>query len=125
MLIGNSKGSLFEPSVTLNCYPLEFIFAEKLETVVHRGEENSRMKDFHDLYTLCTEGKLQKEPTKNAVSAVFVHRKTPLKLPIRFNKSALDALQSHWHRYYRSSLAIDILPLEIDRLLATVNQLLI
>lgn len=49
-LLSHSKGPLFEPFVTLNCYPLAFVFAEKLETVLYRGAENSRMKDFHDLH---------------------------------------------------------------------------
>jgi len=51
-LIRSSKGGLFEENVTLPCYPKEFIFAEKLETVIHRGSFNSRMKDFHDLYSM-------------------------------------------------------------------------
>jgi predicted nucleotidyltransferase component of viral defense system len=49
-LLRTSKGPLFENSISMNCYPKEFIFAEKLETVIYRGGANSRMKDFHDLY---------------------------------------------------------------------------
>lgn len=33
-LISSVKGPLFEPSITLKCYPLEFIFAEKNEEIV-------------------------------------------------------------------------------------------
>jgi hypothetical protein len=29
----------------------EFIFAQKLETIIYRGASNSRMKDFHDLHS--------------------------------------------------------------------------
>jgi hypothetical protein len=35
-LIATSKGPLFESRISLDCYPKEFIFAEKLETVVFR-----------------------------------------------------------------------------------------
>lgn len=40
MLLSNSKGPLFESSVTVKCSPMEFVFAEKLETVVFRGTDN-------------------------------------------------------------------------------------
>lgn len=61
LLLSNSKGPLFEPSLTVNCYPMEFVFAEKLETTVFRGADNSRMKDFHDLYTIASSGKMLNE----------------------------------------------------------------
>ncbi|MGH2612714.1 MAG: nucleotidyl transferase AbiEii/AbiGii toxin family protein [Rhabdochlamydiaceae bacterium] len=51
-LTASSKGALFESTVKLPCYSKEFIFAEKLETIIYRGSFNSRMKDFHDLYSL-------------------------------------------------------------------------
>lgn len=51
-LTTSSKGALFEQSVSLSCYPKGFIFAEKLETIIYRGSFNSRMKDFHDLYSM-------------------------------------------------------------------------
>ncbi|MBA3603718.1 MAG: nucleotidyl transferase AbiEii/AbiGii toxin family protein [Parachlamydiaceae bacterium] len=38
----------FEESISLLVYPIETIFAEKLETVLSKGSRNSRMKDFHD-----------------------------------------------------------------------------
>jgi hypothetical protein len=53
-LMHSAKGPLFENSVRLKCYPKEFIFAEKLETIIYRGALNSRMKDYHDLYSLIT-----------------------------------------------------------------------
>ena len=58
LLLSNSKGPLFEPSLMVNCYPMEFVFAEKLETAIFRGADNSRMKDFHDLYTIASSGKM-------------------------------------------------------------------
>ena len=51
-LTATSKGPLFESKIQVCSYPKEFIFAEKLETVVYRDIGNTRMKDFHDLYSL-------------------------------------------------------------------------
>jgi len=51
-LTTSSENALFESSVKLPCYPKEFIFAEKLETIIYRGSFNSRMKDFHQRFPL-------------------------------------------------------------------------
>lgn len=53
-LTNSSRGYLFEDSINLSCYPKEFILAEKLETIIYRGAFNSRMKDFHDFYSVIT-----------------------------------------------------------------------
>ena len=44
---------IFEGKLSLNVYPLESIFTDKLESVIRRGSVNSRMKDYHDLVLLC------------------------------------------------------------------------
>ena len=46
---------IFEEAISLQVYPVETIFAEKLETITSKGAANSRMKDFHDLLLLCRE----------------------------------------------------------------------
>lgn len=82
-LTATSKGPLFESRISLHCYPKEFIFAEKLDTVVFRGGGNTRMKDFHDLYSLVRLDVLDSSLVKKAVQLVFHHRKTSLKkLPL-------------------------------------------
>lgn len=123
LLLGNSKGPLFEPSVILKCYPLEFVFAEKLETVIYRGKENSRMKDFHDLHTLVsTEITIDRQETKEAISAVFNHRKTPLHLPIKFDESALEALQTYWGHYLQmATVGKATLPARVGQVIEKVN----
>jgi len=42
-LTSGHKGALLESEVEVTCYPKEFIFAEKLETLVYRGADNSRV----------------------------------------------------------------------------------
>lgn len=82
LLLSNSKGPLFEPYIILKCYPMEFVFAEKLETIIYRGADNSRMKDFHDLYTLISNQEiLNSKNAESAIRAVFKHRKTAFRLP--------------------------------------------
>ncbi|MBX9744292.1 MAG: nucleotidyl transferase AbiEii/AbiGii toxin family protein [Chlamydiales bacterium] len=125
LLLSNSKGPLFEPSLTVNCYPMEFIFAEKLETAIFRGADNSRMKDFHDLYTIASSEKmLNEKDTAKAIRLVFEHRKTPLRFPIQFDVSAREALQQYWGRYRHSAILAKVLPEQIEAVIAVVNKLI-
>ena len=99
-LTATSKGPLFESRISLHCYPKEFIFAEKLETIVFRAGGNTRMKDFHDLYSLVSLDVLDSSLAKKAVQLVFHHRKTPVKkLPASFGRDALETMEKNWSAY--------------------------
>jgi predicted nucleotidyltransferase component of viral defense system len=108
-LTATSKGPLFESQIEVQSYPKEFIFAEKLETVVHRGVGNSRMKDFHDLISLISlDGCLDKSYTEKVVTAVFLHRETPLEaLPIQHDAEAEVILQAAWEKYRAKTVFTD------------------
>lgn len=123
--IGYSKGPLFEKEILLLCYPKESIFAEKLETIVHRGALNSRMKDFHDLYSLIRE--LPFKNLKEVVHTVFEHRNTPFKIPIIFEDKGLTFLQSLWSAYLKGLRTKDaqLLPSNISELLSELNEWLL
>lgn len=122
-LLSNSKGPLFEASVKVKCYPLEFVLAEKLETVVYRGDENSRMKDFHDLLTL-TQAKdiVNNKQAEKAIQTVFTHRNTPLNLPLQFDSSSMQSLQRYWSQYLQGVASRDTLPQEIGSIIETINN---
>ncbi len=102
-LTSTSKGPLFESKIQVRSYPKEFIFAEKLETVIHRDSGNTRMKDFHDLYSLISSEKcLDPDYIDKVVKNVFNHRGTSLnKLPISFDADSLETLQSLWLGYQK------------------------
>lgn len=118
-----SKGGLFEGNVTLPCYPKECIFAEKLETVIHRGSFNSRMKDFHDLYSM-----ISSKPfignVEGIIRLVFKHRETNLILPITYEEDEMSRLQNFWNEYLRNLRAENLtsLPENIADVIATVNE---
>ena len=124
-LTSSLKGPLFEEQVSLLCYPQEFIFAEKLETVVYRGGANSRMKDFHDLYTMMKTPELVSENTlRDIVPVVFQHRTTSLALPLSFEANEVEQLQSLWASY-RVGLKADqaqSLPPHILSLIEELNE---
>ena len=43
------------PAPTLQSYPRETVVAEKFQAMVLLGIANSRMKDFFDIFTLCSQ----------------------------------------------------------------------
>lgn len=101
-LTSTSKGPLFESKIQVRSYPKEFIFAEKLETVVHRGMGNTRMKDFHDLHSLISLEKcLDPDYTDKVVKTVFNHRQTKLKLPLKHEVEFIEMLQPLWREYQK------------------------
>ncbi len=125
-LTTTTKGPLFENRISLYCYPKEFIFAEKLETIVFRGGGNTRMKDFHDLYSLVRLDVLDSSLAKKAVELVFHHRKTPLnKLPALFEKDAFEEMEKNWSAYrkkIKTKKGALKLPESIEYVVSAVNQ---
>ena len=94
---------LFEDHISLKVYPVETIFAEKLETVISRGAANSRMKDYHDLLLLCRESNLiDKVPLRENIAQTFENRKTIFSIPIQFQPDELARLQILWVGHLRA-----------------------
>jgi len=123
-LLKGSKGAIFEQSVNLVCYPKEFIFAEKLETIIYRGATNSRMKDFHDLHSLiASESGVPFHNLREIIQSVFVHRSTPLNLPIEYKASELPQLRALWGGYARGlKNGEKIHSLQFDKLVSIINE---
>ena len=64
--------------IELNMYPLETVLSEKLQTIFTRAENNSRSKDFYDIYAIL-KNKLEViniKELKVAVSMTFSYTKT-------------------------------------------------
>ena len=93
---------LFEKEISLNAYPPEGIFAEKLEAIFYRGSTTSRMKDYHDILLMIRHSTLlDVEKTRHCVNATFKNLGTDLKLPLSFSAEGLDALQKYWAAHRR------------------------
>ncbi|MBP9841805.1 MAG: nucleotidyl transferase AbiEii/AbiGii toxin family protein [Simkaniaceae bacterium] len=124
-LTSSSKGDLFEHSISLSCYPKEFILAEKLETIICRGSFNSRMKDFHDLYSMITSPHFSSfHNLEEIIRLVFEHRETKLALPICFTEEELSRVQNFWNEYLRSfrQELLSVLPRNIVDVISKIND---
>jgi hypothetical protein len=60
----------------LRAYTLESVVAEKFQAGIYLAEANSRMKDFYDLYALCTTKSFDGATLYEAVKRTFERRKT-------------------------------------------------
>lgn len=114
----------FEESISLLVYPIETIFAEKLETVISKGYKNSRMKDFHDLFLLLRDKSLKNSKKLHEyVKKTFVHRCTILQ-PIKFDEFGYVTLQQLWkaHLHGLGDIAKELdLPENIEIVIDTIN----
>ena len=67
-------------SILFISYPPESVISEKLQTVLTGAENNSRSKDFYDIYTILKTktDKINFDSLKVAVSLTFKYRNTIL-----------------------------------------------
>ncbi|MEY4565076.1 MAG: hypothetical protein RLY14_46 [Planctomycetota bacterium] len=95
------------PAPKLQSYPRETVVAEKFQAMVMLGIANSRMKDFFDLFILCTEFDFDGEVICQAIKATFDRRKTaipnsyPLALTAEFSEDKQKLTQ--WIAFLRKS----------------------
>jgi len=59
------------PAPNLRVYPKYTVIAEKLHAIVELGMENSRMKDYFDLWTLLRDPTSDRPLAAKAVRATF------------------------------------------------------
>ncbi|KTD34452.1 hypothetical protein Lmor_1849 [Legionella moravica] len=116
---------LFVGEITMMVYPVESIFSEKLETIISKGSNNSRMKDYHDVILMIWEpGLLNPTILRGTLHTTFTQRGTGMMLPIMFVSLGLERLQGFWSRHIRGLGAIQKqlnLPEKINDLLDEIN----
>ena len=115
------------PHAKMRMYPPETSVAEKLETLVKRGVENSRMKDFYDLKVLFEIFDFDKAVLQSAVRRTFERRQTPIPsgLPTALTSefASNDQKIAQWKGFCRKSRIEEISLSEVlARLAEKVNE---
>lgn len=64
------------PPVHIMAYSLETVVAEKFQAMIELSENNSRMKDFYDLYTLLHKNTIEDALLEKAIHATLENRGT-------------------------------------------------
>jgi len=113
-------------SPRLKAYPRETVVAEKFEAAVNLGMQNSRMKDFYDLWAMSRQFEFEGDVLAIAIRNTFDRRKTalqaetPVAIPGEF--SADSGKQKQWASFLaKSGLEAPTLPeagLEIEAFLS-------
>jgi len=102
-------------------YPPESIFAEKLQIAIKRGEQNTRMKDYYDLYKLVKSAKLNPSILKQCIDKTFEKRTTDLNSTFWLGEDAFEKLQIIWSAYIKK-IKIGDAPKELREIVNMVNQ---
>lgn len=93
----------------LKFYPIESVLAEKLHTILVRAENNSRSKDFYDVYIILSKksNQIDFEALKIAVSLTFRYRQTTISKERAFEIVDLisnnQAIRDRWNRYQKKN----------------------
>ncbi len=91
------------PTPNLRVYPKPTVIAEKFHAIVELGMENSRMKDYFDLWVLLRDPDIDRSLVAKAIRATFERRQTmipsdtPIGLSLDFSADALK--QSQWRAF--------------------------
>jgi len=91
----------------IKTYSKETVIAEKLQAMVVLGMQNSRMKDFYDLYIFASQFQFDGETLVEAISSTFKRRRTdlpermPLALSDEFSGDSQKLVQ--WKAFLRKS----------------------
>jgi len=117
--------------IKLMLYPLESVISEKLQTVLTRAENNSRSKDFYDIYTILKTktNKINFDSLRVAVSITFKYRNTILTKESSLNIANRiynnKYIKDRWVRYknknpYAKDIEFESIMDEIIRLIEMV-----
>jgi len=92
---------------TLKVYPMTTVIAEKAETMVSRGLNNSRMKDFYDIWLLSELFDHDFVMLKQAITNTFNRREValPSEIPECFSEEFMDnrMKNTQWNAFCRKN----------------------
>ena len=92
-----------EGSFGIWAYNIETVLAEKMETILRRGELNTRPRDFYDVYILAKTQRFEHSIFVDALKSTATHRETThifTNISSRLDEiSGSDTLRSRWSKY--------------------------
>lgn len=125
ILSQNRNVPLFEKEIELWAYSPEQIFAEKFQTAVWRGANNSRMKDYHDLVLLIQSQILDATKVRAALETTFQTRKTTFSLIPIFQPVEMAQFNQRWSTHLKVTKSENLssikLPLSFEEVIHSIN----
>jgi len=111
---------LIGPDVTIYTYSKELVFAEKLQIAMYRRENNTRMRDYYDMYKLIHYD-LDKTLFRNCFNETCVNRAFPIANELQFSDNEFTELQKYWSAFLNKSRHIEA-PKDIKEIVSKVNE---
>jgi len=116
------------PAPKLTAYTVETSIAEKIQVIVERGMQNSRMKDYYDVYYLIRTFEIDTAKLRRAVIETFKRRKTlfPEGAPIGLSREFIEDRQKklQWKGFLKKS-AIKEADMSLDNVVKTIRDYII
>lgn len=96
--------------VRLLGYPMAMVLAEKIVTMVERGEANTRWRDFADVYRLAGDSTISPAQLRQAVEAVATFRGVRLRSLEALLASFVPLAQGRWAAWRRKQQLEEVVP---------------
>lgn len=109
-------------TVTLLGYSLAMVRAEKIVTMLERGEVNTRWRDFADVYLLAARHDADGDELMAAVKAVAEHRGVRLRGLIPDLEALPELGQRRWAAWVRKQRLDDRLPQSFQETLSSIER---
>lgn len=97
--------------INILAYNLETVLAEKLETILTRGEKSSRMKDYYDIYMIMNlkSNDINVFNLKNAVKNTFNKRGFNNDISVLFSDiKGSKILEKKWNSYVKKKKIFNV-----------------
>lgn len=110
----------FSGDIILQTYALEVVFAEKLATAVKKDSQNTRMKDYYDMFRLCS-GNLDRTKLLASLQSVFEERKIGRIITLDFDSNQVESLDVYWKHFLKRDNLTDA-PRSIGDVIERINR---
>jgi len=112
------------PNPDLLVYTKESVVAEKFEAMVQLGNQNSRMKDFYDIWVLSNNFQFEIKDLAEAVKRTFEHRKTDLSEEILAFTEEFSSLKQIQWKAFRNKLKQNDIPESFSEIMRDIKKFL-
>ena len=104
-------------------YSIYSCIAEKFEAIVSLGYDNSRLKDFYDIYVIVSSFDLNGNELYSAIKETFGHRNTKFDEIVIFENDFLDDIMiKRWNSFIKKKKAM--MELSLKDTINLINKLL-
>ncbi len=111
------------PAPRIRAYPPETVIAEKLQAIVALGMQNSRMRDFYDLWIIASRFSFKGVTLVAAVGATFNCRRTDIPKAVPTGLSDEFAVDAYKSTQWKAFLARSLLEGAEVKLSQVINEL--